>query len=70
MLTRRGHTEGAVDLARLAGLKPAAVLCELMDREGEMLRGKRAKAYARRNGFPVLTIAELAEHLGQVDLAA
>jgi 3,4-dihydroxy 2-butanone 4-phosphate synthase len=70
VLTRRGHTEGAVDLARLAGLKPAAVLCELMDRKGEMLRGKRARAYARRNGFPVLTIAELAEYLGQVDLAA
>ncbi|HEY1384082.1 MAG TPA: 3,4-dihydroxy-2-butanone-4-phosphate synthase [Dongiaceae bacterium] len=70
VLTRRGHTEGAVDLARLAGLKAAAVLCELMDRKGEMLRGLRAKAYARRNGFPVLTIAELAEHLGQVDLAA
>ena len=70
VLTRRGHTEGAVDLARLAGLKPAAVLCELMDRRGEMLRGKRARAYARRNGFPVLTIAELAEHLGAVDIAA
>ena len=70
VLTRRGHTEGAVDLARLAGLKPAAVLCELMDRTGEMLRGKRARAYARRNGFPVLTIADLAQHLGAVDLAA
>ncbi len=65
VLSRRGHTEGAVDLARLAGLKPAAVLCELMDRHGEMLRGKRAKAYARRNGFPVLTIAEIAAHLGR-----
>ncbi len=70
VLTRRGHTEGAVDLARLAGLKPAAVLCELMDRKGEMLRGKRAKAYARRNGFPVLTIADLAGHLGALDIAA
>ena len=59
-----------LDLARLAGLKPAAVLCELMDRKGEMLRGKRARAYARRNGFPVLTIAELVQHLGAVDLAA
>ncbi|HXD03200.1 MAG TPA: 3,4-dihydroxy-2-butanone-4-phosphate synthase, partial [Novosphingobium sp.] len=70
VLTRRGHTEGAVDLARLAGLRPAAVLCELMDRKGEMLRGKRAKAYARRNGFPVLTIADLAGHLGALDIAA
>ena len=70
VLSRRGHTEGAVDLARLAGLKPAAVLCELMDRHGEMLRGKRAKAYARRNGFPVLTIAEIVAHLGALDIAA
>jgi 3,4-dihydroxy 2-butanone 4-phosphate synthase len=45
VLTRRGHTEGAVDLARLAGLKPAAVLCELMDRQGEMLRGKHPEIY-------------------------
>src|SRR3989338_6086113 len=36
LLTRRGHTEGAVDLAILAGLKPAAVLCELMNLDGTM----------------------------------
>jgi 3,4-dihydroxy 2-butanone 4-phosphate synthase len=59
VLARRGHTEGAVELARLAGLKPAAVLAELMTRDGEMVRGKAAKNYARRNGMPVLTIAEL-----------
>jgi len=41
-----------------------------MDRQGEMLRGLRAKAYARRNGFPVLTIAEIVEHLGAVEIAA
>ena len=70
VLSRRGHTEGSVDLARLAGLKPAAVLCELMDRKGEMLRGPRARAYARRNGFPLLTIAELADYRGRLELAA
>jgi len=59
VLTRRGHTEGSVDLAKLAGLMPAAVIVELMDREGEMLRGKAAKNFARRHGFPVLTIAEI-----------
>jgi 3,4-dihydroxy 2-butanone 4-phosphate synthase len=59
VLARRGHTEGSVDLAVLAGLGPAAILCELMTREGEMLRGRQAKAYARRNGFPYLTIADL-----------
>jgi 3,4-dihydroxy 2-butanone 4-phosphate synthase len=70
VLTRRGHTEGAVDLARLAGLNPAAVLCELMDRNGGMLRGKRARAYARRNGLVVLTIADMVEHLQALDIAA
>jgi 3,4-dihydroxy 2-butanone 4-phosphate synthase len=59
VLARRGHTEGAVDLAQLAGLKPAAVLAELMTKDGDMVRGKAAKHYARRNGLPVLTIAEL-----------
>jgi 3,4-dihydroxy 2-butanone 4-phosphate synthase len=59
VLTRRGHTEGAVELAQLAGLKPAAVLAELMTKDGDMVRGKAAKNYARRNGMPVLTIAEL-----------
>lgn len=64
VLTRRGHTEGSVDLAKLAGLMPAAVIVELMDREGEMLRSKAAKNFARRHGFPVITIAEIAEFRG------
>lgn len=65
VLARTGHTEGAVDLARLAGLTPAAVICELMTKDGAMLRGKLAKAYARRNGFPCLTIKELVRHRTQ-----
>nr|WP_298690660.1 3,4-dihydroxy-2-butanone-4-phosphate synthase [uncultured Dongia sp.] len=59
VLTRRGHTEGSVDLTELAGLGSAAILCELMTRDGEMLRTRQAKAYGRRNGFPVLTIADI-----------
>jgi 3,4-dihydroxy 2-butanone 4-phosphate synthase len=59
VLTRRGHTEGSIDLAKLAGLMPAAVVVELMDRNGEMLRGKAAKNFGRRHGFPAFTIAEL-----------
>jgi len=62
VLTRAGHTEGTVDLARLAGLKPAGVLCELMRRDGSMMRGKAARDYGRRNGFPCLTIAELIDY--------
>jgi 3,4-dihydroxy 2-butanone 4-phosphate synthase len=70
VLARRGHTEGSVDLARLAGLKPAAVICELMTKDGEMLRSKAAKSYARRHGFPVLTIAELVAYRTEVERAA
>jgi 3,4-dihydroxy 2-butanone 4-phosphate synthase len=70
VLSRRGHTEGSVDLARLAGLKPAAVISELMTKDGEMLRSKAAKSYARRHGFPVLTIAELVAYRTEVERAA
>jgi 3,4-dihydroxy 2-butanone 4-phosphate synthase len=67
VLVRRGHTEGSVDLAKLAGLMPAAVIVELMDREGEMLRSKAAKNFARRHGFPVLTIAEIVAYRSKVE---
>lgn len=70
VLVRRGHTEGSVDLAKLAGLMPAAVIVELMDREGEMLRSKAAKNFARRHGFPVITIAEIVAYRSQVERSA
>ncbi len=63
VLTRRGHTEGSVDLARLAGFKPAAVLCELMNPDGTMAAGQQITAFARKHGMPVLTIAALARYL-------
>jgi 3,4-dihydroxy 2-butanone 4-phosphate synthase len=59
VLERRGHTEGAVDLARMAGLQPAAVLCELMNEDGSMMRGDALIAFSRAHGYPMLTIAEL-----------
>lgn len=59
VLIRRGHTEGSVDMARMAGLRPAAVLCELMNPDGTMMRRPEALAYARRHGLPDLTIEEL-----------
>jgi len=59
VLERRGHTEGAVELARLAGLQPAAVLCELMNEDGSMMRGDELVAFSRRHGYPMLTIEEL-----------
>lgn len=62
VLGRRGHTEGSVDLARLAGFSPAAVLCELMNPDGTMMRGAALDAFAAAHGFPLLTIAQLAEY--------
>jgi len=59
VLERRGHTEGAVELARLAGLQPAAVLCELMNEDGSMMRGAELVAFSRAHGYPMLTIDEL-----------
>jgi 3,4-dihydroxy 2-butanone 4-phosphate synthase len=59
VLARAGHTEGAVDLALLAGLRPAAVLCELMNPDGTMMRGAAIERFAAEHGFPILTIAEL-----------
>ncbi len=61
VLARRGHTEGTVDLAILAGLKPAGVLCELMNADGTMTRGAHVERFAQERGLPMLTIAELVE---------
>jgi 3,4-dihydroxy 2-butanone 4-phosphate synthase len=60
VLARRGHTEGTVDLAILAGLKPAGVLCELMNPDGTMMRGAAVERFAAEHDMPMLTIAELA----------
>ena len=59
VLARRGHTEGAVELARLAGLQPAAVLCELMTEDGSMMRGDALQAFSRLHAYPMLAIEEL-----------
>ena len=59
VLARRGHTEAAVDLARLAGLKPAGVICEIMKDDGRMARMPDLERYARRHQLQVLRIADL-----------
>ena len=59
VLTRAGHTEAGVDLARLAGLAPAAVICEIMDDDGTMAQGERLERYAERHGIKIATIADL-----------
>ncbi len=62
VLERRGHTEAAVDLARLAGLAPAGVICEILAEDGSMARGPQLTKIARRHGMPLLSVADLVGH--------
>ncbi|WP_417515082.1 3,4-dihydroxy-2-butanone-4-phosphate synthase [Minwuia sp.] len=59
VLARRGHTEASVDLATMAGFKPAAVLCEVTNPDGTMARLPEICAFGRANGYPVLSIEDL-----------
>lgn len=59
VLARAGHTEGSVDLAAMAGLNPSAVLCELMNADGTMMRGEAIEHFAALHRLPILTIAEM-----------
>ena len=62
VLRRAGHTEAAVDLARLAGLKPAGVLIEVLDADGTMARVPALRAFADRHGLRLITIKDLIAH--------
>jgi 3,4-dihydroxy 2-butanone 4-phosphate synthase/GTP cyclohydrolase II len=62
VLARRGHTEAAVDLARMAGLKPAGVICEIMNDDGTMARMPELERFAERHGIRILQIADLVEY--------
>jgi 3,4-dihydroxy 2-butanone 4-phosphate synthase/GTP cyclohydrolase II len=62
VMVRAGQTEGSVDLARLAGLKPAGVICEIMDEDGNMARMPSLEAFAETHGIGICTIADLIEY--------
>lgn len=62
VLERAGHTEGAMDIVKLAGFKPVAVLCEVMNPDGTMARGESLIAFAKEHELPLLSIAELITH--------
>jgi 3,4-dihydroxy 2-butanone 4-phosphate synthase len=75
---RRGHTEAAIDLCRMAGRKPAAVLCELVDdgievsgqaalSEPGMLRGEACIDFARKWGLKICTIADMVDYLEKTE---
>lgn len=62
VLQRAGHTEAAVDLARLAALHPAGVICEIMNRDGTMARLPALKKFARAHRLRICTISDLIEY--------
>jgi 3,4-dihydroxy 2-butanone 4-phosphate synthase / GTP cyclohydrolase II len=70
VLERRGQTEAAVDLTRLAGLTPAGVLCEVINDDGTMARGAQLLGFCRRHGLPMVTVEHIAQHLRSRSLTA
>jgi len=62
VLVRSGHTEAAVDLARIAGLAPAGVICEIMNEDGTMARVPELTKFAKKHGLPMITIADLIQY--------
>jgi len=62
VIVRAGQTEGSVDLSRLAGLKPAGVICEIMDDDGSMARMPSLEKFSEKHGIGICTIADLIEY--------
>ncbi|CBJ80945.1 3,4-dihydroxy-2-butanone-4-phosphate synthase [Xenorhabdus bovienii] len=70
VLTRRGHTEATIDLVKLAGFKPAGVLCELTNDDGSMARAAEVIEFAKQHDMPVVTIEDLVDYRQQMAKAA
>ena len=62
VLVRAGHTEASIDLAKLAGLYPGAVVCEIMDEDGTMMRLPQLEEFAVKHGITIISIADLIEY--------
>lgn len=62
VMVRAGQTEGSIDLARLAGLKPAGVICEIMDEDGTMARMPSLEKFSEEHDIKICTIADLIEY--------
>lgn len=67
VLVRAGHTEAAIDLARLAGQEPAGVICEIVNEDGSMARMPDLQEFARKHGLKIGTIRDLIEYRRQFD---
>ncbi len=63
VLERRGHTEASVELVKMAGLSPAAVICEILGDDGKLLRGEDLRNFAKENALQLVHIEEIVEHL-------
>jgi len=70
VLQRPGHTEASVDLARLAGLTEAGVLCEILNEDGSMARLPELEAFAKKHGLKLGTIADLVAYRQEVESIA
>jgi 3,4-dihydroxy 2-butanone 4-phosphate synthase/GTP cyclohydrolase II len=70
VLERRGHTEAAVDLARLAGLPPAAVICEVLQEDGSPARLSFLQTFAAEHRVAMISVDEIAEHRQELADAA
>ncbi|RTZ18117.1 3,4-dihydroxy-2-butanone-4-phosphate synthase [Vibrio aquaticus] len=68
VLTRRGHTEGTIDLMQMAGLQPAGVLCEVTNPDGSMAKAPEIVAFGKLHNMPVLTIEDMVAYRQQFDL--
>ncbi|EGQ9468026.1 3,4-dihydroxy-2-butanone-4-phosphate synthase [Vibrio parahaemolyticus] len=68
VMTRRGHTEGTIDLMQMAGLQPAGVLCEVTNPDGTMAKAPEIVAFGRLHNMPVLTIEDMVAYRSQFDL--
>ncbi len=62
VLVRAGHSEGSVDLARMAGLRPAAVICEILNEDGTMARRPQLEVFAEKHGLKIATISDLIQY--------
>jgi 3,4-dihydroxy 2-butanone 4-phosphate synthase / GTP cyclohydrolase II len=67
VLVRTGQTEGSVDLARLAGMRPAGVICEIMNDDGTMARMPDLERFAKKHGLMILTVADLIQYRLQTE---
>jgi 3,4-dihydroxy 2-butanone 4-phosphate synthase/GTP cyclohydrolase II len=62
VLERAGHTEGSIELARMAGLYPASLICEIMSDDGSMARMPELREFAKQHNLKITSIAEIVKH--------